>query len=86
MIVKIMFLYTICHNSETCIYLSVRPSVHLSFTALQVGRTRVRFPMLSLRFFIDLILLAALWPWVRLKPLTEMSTRDISLGVKAVGA
>jgi len=32
-------------------------------TALQVGRTRVQFPMVSLEFFIDIILSAALWPW-----------------------
>jgi hypothetical protein len=31
-------------------------------TALQVGRSRVRFPI-SLDFFIDIILPAALWPW-----------------------
>jgi hypothetical protein len=24
---------------------------------------RVRFPMVSLDFFIDIVLLAALWPW-----------------------
>ena len=35
-------------------------------TALQVGRSRVRFPMVSLEFFIDIILLAALWSWGRL--------------------
>jgi hypothetical protein len=32
-------------------------------TALQVGRSQVRFPMVSLEFFIDIILPAALWPW-----------------------
>ena len=32
-------------------------------TALQDGRSRVRFPMVSLEFFIDIILPAALWPW-----------------------
>jgi len=32
-------------------------------TALQTGRSRVRFRIVSLEFFIDIILLAALWPW-----------------------
>ena len=32
-------------------------------TALQVGRSRFRFPMVSLKFFIDIILPAALRPW-----------------------
>jgi len=32
---------------------------------LQVGRFRVRFPMVSLQFFVD-ILPAAIWPWGRL--------------------
>ena len=31
-------------------------------TALQAGRSRVRFLMVSLEFFIDIILPAALWP------------------------
>ena len=35
-------------------------------TALQAGRSLVRFPMVSLGFFIEIILPAALWPWVRL--------------------
>ena len=34
-----------------------------SGTALQVGRSRVRFPMMSLEFFLDIILPAALWHW-----------------------
>jgi len=32
-------------------------------TALQVGRSRVRSPMVSLEFFIAIILPTALWPW-----------------------
>jgi hypothetical protein len=35
---------------------------HISGTALQAGRSRVRFPIVSLEFFIDIILPAALWP------------------------
>jgi hypothetical protein len=37
------------------------------------------------RFFSDLILPAALCPWGSTQPPTEMSTRDISWGVKAAG-
>jgi hypothetical protein len=32
-------------------------------TALQTGRSRDRFPMVSLEFFIEIILPTALWPW-----------------------
>jgi hypothetical protein len=35
-------------------------------TALQIGRSRDRFPMVSLKFFIDTNLPVALWPWVRM--------------------
>jgi len=42
--------------------------------------------MVSLEFFIDIILPAALWLWRLTQPLTEMSTRNISWEVKAAGA
>ena len=32
-------------------------------TVLQVGRSRVRFPMVSLEFFVDIVIPAAIWPW-----------------------
>jgi hypothetical protein len=35
-------------------------------TALQPGRSRVQFLMVSLEFFIHIIIPAALWPWGRL--------------------
>ena len=37
-------------------------------TALQTGRSQVRFPMVSLAFFVDIILTSALWPLGRLSP------------------
>ena len=37
-----------------------------SGTAIQAGRSRVRYPMTSLEFFIDLILPAVGWCWGRL--------------------
>ena len=38
----------------------------ISLTGLEAERSRFRFPTASLEFFIDIILLAALWPWGRL--------------------
>jgi len=46
-------------------------------TAQQAGRSRVRFPRVSLEFFFDIILLAALWP---------KGYSASSWGVKAAGA
>jgi hypothetical protein len=54
-------------------------------TALQVGRSKVRFPMVSLNFFIDIILPAALWPWGQLS-LYRNEYQEYFLGLKAAGA
>ena len=45
------------------------------------GRSRFRFPMVSLEFFIDIILLGRTMALRLTQPLTEMSNRDISWGV-----
>jgi hypothetical protein len=47
-------------------------------TALQTGRSRDRFSMVSFEFFIDIILPVALMTLGSTQPLTEMSTRNIS--------
>jgi hypothetical protein len=50
-------------------------------TTLQTGTSRVRFPMMSLEFpFGRTMALGST------QPQTEMSTRNISWGVKATGA
>jgi hypothetical protein len=39
---------------------------YLCATEQQTGRSRVRFPIVSLEYFIDIILPIALWSWGRL--------------------
>ena len=53
--------------------------------ALQAGRLLVWFPMVSLEFFIDIILPAALWLWVRLS-CNSNEYHECLRGVKAVSA
>ena len=45
----------------------------------------VRFPKVSLEFFIYIILPAQLWPWGSTQLLIEMSTRNIFWGEKTAG-
>jgi len=42
--------------------------------------------VILLEFSIDIILPVALWPWESTQPLTEMSTRFISLEVKVASS
>ena len=52
-------------NSFTAVSaVGVRSGAAAWGTALQTGRSRVPFPMVSLEFFIDIILPATLCPWV----------------------
>jgi hypothetical protein len=51
---------------------------------LRAGRSRVRFPMIELEFFVDIIL-----PAMSLgstQPLTEIIIRNIRWGLKVAGA
>jgi hypothetical protein len=63
-----------------------RQRTHRSGTALQIGRSLVRFQVVSLEFFIEIILPIELWPLGSTQPVTEMSTRSIFWGVKVAGA
>jgi hypothetical protein len=50
------------HYLTLSLLLVARSSAVGGGTALQVGRSRFRFPMVSLEFYIDIILPASLWP------------------------
>ena len=54
-------------------------------SVLQAGKSRIRYPIVSLQFFIDLVLPTPFFLGST-EPLTEISTKNISRGVKAVGA
>jgi hypothetical protein len=67
-------------NTATLIACGARGSVVDWGTILQVGRSRVRFPMRLLDISIGLILPVALWPWGSTQSLIEMNTRNFPGG------
>jgi len=71
-----LFKFT-CRRSDTKIWCNICWKT----TALQTGRSRVRFAMVSLEFFIDIILPAALWLWDRLS-LEENECQELFLAGK----
>jgi len=55
--------FQIVSNCKHTVHLRARGGAVGWGTALQVGRSRVWFPMVSMEIFIDIILPAAIWPW-----------------------
>jgi len=53
---------TLTQNTQIYVQYNVLlPKYMVATVVIEVGRSRVRFPMVSLEFFIDIILPAALW-------------------------
>jgi hypothetical protein len=78
------FIYTLSILAITCAGRGMRSRSGWG-TALQIGRPRVRFPMVLLECFIDIILPVTLWSWGRLS-LKQKWVPGIFPGVKASGA
>jgi hypothetical protein len=75
------FIITVSYKMPTLFSTCCAPRTVGWGTALQAGGSQVRFPMGSLRFFIDLILALG-----STQPLTAVECQGYFLGVKAVSA
>jgi len=53
-------------NNKSIVLLQAIPLALFGFVTVAEEIPRVRFPMGSLEFFIDIILPASLWPWGRI--------------------
>jgi hypothetical protein len=65
-------------------HLKIKKLLFFANTALQVGRSRVRFPMVSLEFFFDTVLFGCIVALRSTQPLTEMSKVYPCTGTEAL--
>jgi hypothetical protein len=79
-----MALLRLCEVAYNCVWLPSisgdRGSTVFKALCYKSEGSLFRFQMVSLEFFVDIILPIALWPWGSTQSLTEMSTRSISWG------
>jgi hypothetical protein len=67
--VYVLYYKTIYYLQQPLIYFiayNIFEFIKVPKYPLQTGRSRVRFPMMPMVFFTDVILPVALWPWGRL--------------------
>jgi hypothetical protein len=80
-----IFAYFYCRDYMVVCFISWPLYCRKGGNVQQTGRLRVPFPILALKCFIDIKLLAAMWPWGR-QPLTQISATNNALVVKVANA